>query len=78
MVEVTSGTATWYHNGLPPVPIRWVVLRDPQSQFSPQALLCTDQAISSTQIIEWFVLRWQVEVTLHEGRAHLGMETQRQ
>src|SRR5581483_11184892 len=78
MVEVTSGTATWYHNGLPPVPIRWVVLRDPQSQFSPQALLCTDQAISATQIIEWFVLRWQVEVTFHEVRTHLGVETQRQ
>jgi hypothetical protein len=77
-VEAASGTAIWYHNGLPPVPIRWVLLRDPQSHFSPQALLCTDQAISPTQIIEWFVLRWQVEVTLHEGRAHLGLETQRQ
>ena len=78
MVEVASGTAIWYHNGLPPVPIRWVLLRDPQAHFSPQALLCTDQAISPTQIIEWFVLRWQVEVTLHEVRAHLGVETQRQ
>ena len=78
IVEVATGTAIWDHNGLPPVPIRWVLLRDPQSQFSPQALLCTDQAIGATQIIEWFVLRWQVEVTLHEVRAHLGVETQRQ
>ena len=78
MVEVASGTAVWYHSGLPPVPIRWVLLRDPLAQFAPQALLCTDQAISPTQIIEWFVLRWQVEVTLHEVRTHLGVETQRQ
>lgn len=78
LVEVATDTAIWYHNGLPPVAIRWVILRDPQGQFVPQALLCTDQAISASQIIEWFVLRWQVEVTLHEVRTHLGVETQRQ
>ncbi len=78
MVEVATGTAVWYYNGLPPVAIRWVMLRDPQAQFVPQALLCTDQAITPTQIIEWFVLRWQMEVTLHEVRTHLGVETQRQ
>jgi len=78
LVEVAISTATWYHNGLPPVSTRWVLLRDPQSYCSPQALLCTDQAISPPQIIEWFVLRWQVEVTLHEVRTHLGGETQRQ
>ena len=31
-----------------------------------------------TQILEWFVLRWQLEVTFHEVRTHLGVETQRQ
>jgi hypothetical protein len=77
-VEVATGTAVWYHNRLPPVAVRCVLLRDPQAQFAPQAFLCTDQAISATQIIEWFVLRWQVEVTLHEVRTHLGVETQRQ
>ena len=30
------------------------------------------------QIIEWFVLRWNIEVTFEEVRAHLGFETQRQ
>ncbi len=30
------------------------------------------------QIIQWFVRRWQVEVTFHEVRSHLGVETQRQ
>ena len=29
-------------------------------------------------MIKWFVLRWRLEVTLHEVREHLGVETQRQ
>jgi DDE superfamily endonuclease len=77
-VEVTSGTAVWYHSGLPPVPIRWVLIRDPQGHFEPQALLSTNLTVSAVQIVEWFVLRWQLEVTFHEGRTHLGIETQRQ
>lgn len=77
-VELASATAIWYHNGLPPVAIRWVLIRDPQGQFDPQALLCTDQQASAQIILEWFVLRWQMEVTFHEVRAHLGVETQRQ
>jgi hypothetical protein len=40
-VEVASGTAVWYSTGLPAVPIRWVLMRDPQSAFVTQALLCT-------------------------------------
>ncbi len=43
-VEAASATAVWYHSGLPPVPIRWALVRDPQGQFAPQALLCTDLA----------------------------------
>lgn len=30
------------------------------------------------QIINYFVLRWNIEVTFEETRAHLGIETQRQ
>ncbi len=77
-VELASGTAVWYHTGLPPVAIRWVLIRDPQGHFDPQALLCTDQQAGAQTILEWFVLRWQMEVTFHEVRAHLGVETQRQ
>ena len=77
-VEIVSQTAVWYHAGKPPVPIRWVLIQDPLRQFDSQALLCTDPAVSPDQIIEWFVLRWQIEVTFQETRAHLGVETQRQ
>src|SRR3954469_2802521 len=77
-IEVATATAVWYHRGRPPVALRWVLVRDPAGEFEPQALLCTDAAVSAPQIVEWFVLRWQLEVTFHEARAHLGVETQRQ
>ena len=77
-IEIVSQTAVWYHTGQPPLPIRWVLIRDPKGKFKTQALLCTDLAVDPAQIIKWFVLRWQVEVTYHEVREHLGVETQRQ
>jgi hypothetical protein len=77
-VELASGTAVWYHSAKPVVPLRWVLIRDPEGKFEPQALLNTNQATTASQIVEWFVLRWQLEVTFEEARAHLGVETQRQ
>ena len=78
LMEITSDTSVWYHAGKPPVPIRWVLIRDPQGQYEPMALLSTNSAYSPSQIATWFVRRWTVEVTLEEARAHLGVETQRQ
>jgi len=77
-VEITSGTCVWYHTGMPVVPIRWVLVRDPQAKFEAQAFLCTRVETEAAQILEWFVRRWTVEVTFEEARAHLGVETQRQ
>ncbi len=77
-VALASGTAVWYHPGLPVVPLRWVLVRAPEGELEPQALLSTDPSVPPRQIVEWFVLRWQLEVTFEEARAHLGIETQRQ
>lgn len=77
-VEIASGTAVWYHGGLPPLPIRWLLVRDPSGDLEPQAFLCTNCHAAPPDILEWFVMRWQVEVTFEETRAHLGVETQRQ
>ena len=63
---------------MPPVPIRWVLIRDPQGKFPTQARLCTDLEATPLQLLSWVVLRWQLEVTFHAVRAHLGVETQRQ
>ena len=77
-VEVATDTAVWYHAGEPPVAIRWVLIRDPQEAFKPQALLSTNVAHTPEQILTWITRRWTMEVTFEEARAHLGMETQRQ
>ena len=77
-IEIVSDTAVWWHGGQPVVPIRWVLIRDPQGKFKTQALLCTDLTVKPVQIVKWFVRRWQLEVTWHEVREHLGVETQRQ
>jgi hypothetical protein len=77
-VQVASATALWYHSGMPVIPLRWVLIRDPLGQFETQALLCTDVQATPAFILHCFVQRWQMEVTFEEARAHLGMETQRQ
>lgn len=77
-VEIVSDTAVWYHPGLPPLPIRWVLIRDPRGEFKTQSILSTDLSLDPQQILMWFVRRWRVEVTFHEVRTHLGVETQRQ
>jgi hypothetical protein len=77
-VELVSDTCVWYHPGKPVVPLRYVLIRDPKQRFRTQALLCTDLEVRPEQILSWFVLRWQLETTFEEVRAHLGVETQRQ
>ena len=83
-VDLCSSTAMWRHAGLPVVPIRWVLVRNPLSRFTPQALLCTDPGQNPEQVLRWFVQRWQLEATFQgraaerTDRAHLGVETQRQ
>ncbi len=37
-----------------------------------------DLSVTPEQIVPWFVLRWQLETTYAEVRAHLGVESQRQ
>jgi hypothetical protein len=76
-VEITSETAVWYSTGLFAVPMRWVLIRDPEGRFEPQALLCTDLDADPEQVLGWFVMRWQLEVTFQEARRHLQFQTQR-
>jgi len=77
-MDIASATAVWFHNGKMPLPIRWVLIRDPQEEYDALALLCTDPAQDMLYIVHCFVLRWRLEVTFEETRRHLGIETQRQ
>lgn len=76
-VELVTGVNLWYTPRFKPLLIRWVLVRDINSG-KVQAFFSTDTTLLATTIIEYFVLRWNIEVTFEEVRAHLGVETQRQ
>jgi hypothetical protein len=77
-MQITSACAVWFHVGKLPLPMRWVLVRDPQGDYDPVGLLCTDAPAEPLSIVTWFVQRWQLEVTFEAARRHLGVETQRQ
>src|SRR5215212_7750727 len=76
-LEIISKSAVWYSTGLHAVPLRWVLIRDPEKLFETRALLCTDLSAEPERIISWFVRRWRMEATFQEVRQRLGFETQR-
>jgi DDE superfamily endonuclease len=78
IVDWTTGTALWYTTGTPPLPIRWVLVRDPQGERPVRAFFSTATSQAAPSILADFVNRWPLEVTFEEARAHLGLETQRQ
>ena len=75
--EACPGTAVRCHAGLPVVPIRRVLPRDPRGRPTP-ALPRTEPESDPLQVARRFVRRWRVEVTFREARDHLGVETRRQ
>src|SRR5262245_43576839 len=77
-LEIASGMAVWYHNGTEPLPIRWVLTRDPAGRLEPRACFSTRPEDEVASIPAEFIKRWPIEVTFEEARAHLGVETQRQ
>jgi hypothetical protein len=78
LIEFVSGTSLWHTSGFDPLPIRWVLVRDPAGKYKATAFLCTDRLATPLQILGWFILRWNVEVTFQEVNTHLGFGTQRQ
>lgn len=76
-IRLLSDTHLWYSPGEKPLPIRWVLVVDPDTNKA-EAFFSTDLQLAPEKIINWFVLRWNIEVTFFEARANLGMETQRQ
>ncbi len=42
-MEIASAAMVCYHTGMPPLPIRWVLVRDPSGDYDPIPLFCTDQ-----------------------------------
>jgi hypothetical protein len=75
---IYTGVHLWYAFGIPPLPIRWVLIKDPDNRSEPIVLFSTNIEHSAERIVEIFVSRWPIEITFEESRRHLGIETQRQ
>ena len=76
--ELTSANALWYHNSSgKPVPIRWVLSRDPDNHDDVMCILSTDCECPPAEAVAMYISRWTIEVTFQEIREHLGFETLR-
>jgi hypothetical protein len=77
-IHYLTGVNLWHTPGERPVVIRWVLVIDPEGKCRTEAFFSTDTQLLPIRIVEYYVLRWNVEVTFEESRRHLGIETQRQ
>ena len=77
-VKLLSKVCLWCQAGKPPLTLRYVLVVDPTGEHRTEVFFSTDTALAMETIIEYFVFRWNIEVTFEETRAHLGVETQRQ
>ena len=75
---VFSRTALWYTPRLPPVALHYVLVADPEGKRRMEAFFCTGPEATPLDILQWVVMRWSVELTFEESRAHLCLQTQRQ
>lgn len=80
VVRYITFTCLWHVEGHDPLPVRIVLLSDPDGKYEPIALLgiSYDFSLTAIEMIENYVARWNQEVTHKEVREHLGVETQRQ
>jgi hypothetical protein len=67
-----TGVNLWHTPGEEPVAIRWVLVIDSEGKCKPEAFFSTDIELSAIKIVEYYVLRWNVDVTFEESRRHLG------
>ena len=77
-LEYLTFICLWYQAGKMPIPLRIVLVKTPNGKNEAETFFSTDVELEATQIINYFVLRWNIEVTFEEVRASLGVETQRQ
>lgn len=77
-LKFLTGTGLWGAEAFEPVPIRWVLVVDPENRLDPLPLMSTDVTLSAEEILALYIDRWAIEVTFEETREHLGVETQRQ
>jgi len=77
-VRVCHGHGQWYHAGAGLVPVHWVFVRDAQGTRRDEYFYTTHDAFTPEQVVTLYTVRWNLEVTFQELRAHLGFEKTRQ
>lgn len=77
-VKVLSRNCLWQKSVSESIAIQMVIVIDPDNPGTICLLFSTNLNMSAEKIVEYFVLRWNIEVTFEESRRHLGVETQRQ
>ena len=63
IIECLSFVCLWYHAGEPPLSLRVVLVKTPGGKNVAETFFSTDINNFPEQIISWFVLRWNIEVT---------------
>ena len=67
------------YSGHEPLPIRWVLRRDPHDPKNVRAWFSTrPEDDDAAAVVAQFIHRWPIETTFEEARAQRGIETQRQ
>jgi len=77
-VLVCDGCGQWYHAGAGLVPVHWVFVRDGEGTRRDEYFYTTHDGFTPEQVVTLYTLRWNLEVTFQELRAHLGFEKTRQ
>ena len=78
VMRVLTGMGLWTGRRLKPLPLNYLMTRDPSGSHPDAVYLCTDGKLPPGEVLAYVVRRWSLEVTFAEMRSHLGMETQRQ
>jgi hypothetical protein len=76
-VAVVSAVGHWYKAAEGLVAVRWVYVHDLSGTHRDEYLYSTDVTLTPQQVIERYTERWNVETTLEDLRAYLGLETTR-
>ena len=77
-VQVCDGHGQWYHAGAGLVPVHWVFVRDGEGTRRDEYFYTTHDGFTAEQVVTLYTMRWNLEVTFQELRAHLGFEKTRQ
>jgi DDE superfamily endonuclease len=77
IIECLTFVCLWYHAGEPPVSLRIVLVKTPGGKNEAEVFFSTDAKNTPVQIIDWFVLRWNIEMyqsyCLHKSQVLINL-----